>query len=323
MNENNAQEENKITRREFINRALSFVVRASGSWVIANIGLSAYFSVPEKDAQEPGHFNELIPLLIHGKKVQMIGVTHNLPTFIKHQDRIKQIIESAPFVLLEYFEEKEQKLAQPDLNIASLQPKSLTDHASSFYASVASVCAQEGKDIITVNPEGALSQEIEIFQLFGLSMGGSITTVEALIQKYKGAKVTRRQFLALACIIGFSALNWKSWIDSFKMIEAKTSGNIPQEKALTHGYNLLDWRDASTAQEVHNTVLKLDQEVPDQIPIPLFQGDGHSGMIFYAKDDQARAAKLALYPQFELTKRRVRRYRYNQLTRSWNMIDTI
>lgn len=300
----------ELTRREFVNQALIFVARTSGSWMLANLGLSVFFSKSvDEEVAKSGHFNEHTPIQILGKGFQMIGVTHNLPTFIEHQKRIEQIIQTSPFVLLEYFEKPEQKLGTAGLDTTTLRPKSLTDHASFFYAAVASVCAREGKDIITVNREGALSQEIEVFQLFGLAGGGSITAIEALIQKFKGEHITRRQFLTLTSILGFSALDWKSWGDYFKMMEEKTQEDTPQEKALLYGYNLLDWRDAATAQGVCKVIKRLGYEIDGLTSAPLFQGDGHSGMNFYIKNDRARKAKLALYPQFELTKKPIHRYR--------------
>lgn len=304
-----------ITRRNFLSEGAKFI-GASG---LASIGIPEMIFSAVDSATSRGDvkiiYETLPTTTIEDGHLTMVGVTHISQTFQQHKNDIRTRVRNAPFTFLEYFNKEDQKHPPQD------QPHS-------FFGGVGSICAQEEKDVIVVNPETANAQLIESFLLFGVPAGFVFSKLDTYLAELAAQSQTRRNFLKLS-LYAPSALTWASWIgvtkDMRNILEENGilhSSLTDKEKANILGWNLIDWRDLNTACGLIKAKERYADEWGHGNEAVIFQGAFHKGILEYIQNNELREAKSRLYLQYNLVGNyAVSRFRYDTQKNTWALYD--
>lgn len=150
--------------------------------------------------------------LDHGS-VKFLGVTHCLDTYVTHRAEFVKQIEQSSLVMFEYFGSSWFEQSRPAVPESYfLQPVPIFQDTEKFFQATARLCAQDGKDIIVVNPQNHPSQYVESLLTAGIVAG--LTSDEALRRiwdKFSQQKMDQRTFLRFGAA-GTAATVVSSWV---------------------------------------------------------------------------------------------------------------
>lgn len=268
------------------------------------------------------------PVDIMGSRLKLIGLSHTVQTFISYEDDVRGEVRRAPFVFAEYFGRELREHARPSLSnpqLKELASRNFFAYQGGFYIGLGKICAQEGKDIVVVNPQTNMSELVETYLMTGTPLGLIVTDVLKLVRRISGEPISRRSFLRLLGY-GASTLTWASYLELTRKIRAElgktgilSSGLSEWEQADILGWHLLDFRDLRTADGIEKTMVEFSSEVNGGQE-PLFQGRRHGGVREYLNDKELRLAKMLFYQDHNLvSENTVRRYTWNSRTESWGL----
>jgi len=314
-------------RRGFFADSLRFGGVALGASVAFSIGLTAAVESDIKNAErELGEAKDSYvphnPVEVSGKMVDLVGVSHIPSVFAEHEVDIRKRIKAShsPFIVLEAFSPAIQEIAHP---VKGKNKKRVSNHLSkkyppqiyeeytrNFFAGIASICAEEGKDILVVNPEAdyGLSQVPDAV-LDGVILPALVVTDLAQLWRRARKKplVSRRNALRTAGYAA-AAYNIASWVGDSK------------ESADPWRWNYIDWRDASSSLRLTEALHEIGSEIPENAVVPMFEGSFHSeGFLNYLKNPTLAANKTRFaYAHYNLTdKSAPSRYTYDKDREQW------
>lgn len=332
----------ELTRR----KVTHYMMGALGGIVVGALPLAEWFNPTNVDAggsirsaeidKRQNSYSELAPLRIERGQFQLIGVAHTPDTFNSYHRQISTKVKSSgKVVFLEYFDDeiirraeaKDRQVIEGDRN----------SNSEVFFASVARVCADEGKDIVVVNPQTYFSQLLDFQGIYGVTGALAYRDFKQLGDRLLKEKVSRRNFLKLPFSLGARALaygtvmprlaanatevdmarNFRGVLQQLGILKSDMSED---EQAHVMSFLMEDWRDVCSASGIEATFKKYEGEL-DKGVVPMFQGYWHNGMIEYLKNPKLRANKEVVYKSnYNLTgDRSVRRFSFRK--GKWEKVD--
>jgi len=324
---------NRFTRREFLKLLAIGSASAVATVIAPDVGLNI---LPAWEQPKP-EWQEGPPIPVAGSKIQLIGISHNAKFMDEkehpeYKDKIRDKIKGAPFVFLEYFDENIRPLALPTTPDENFQTSgSFGGSLNGFYEAVGKICAEEGKDVIVVNPDNTNSRYIASAVTAGLAAGSTTEWIWGKIGKRFKPKISRRDFLQMAF---FAPLieEVAIFIGAAKKIQKALSergiytSDLPEnERALILSWSFFDWRDTVSAKGIETAMQKYQDEIKSGSDPVAFNGKEHQGMAEYLKQPERRdALKEFLYKPYNATgETSVRRYHFDKRKNEWRLIDEI
>lgn len=315
--ERRAQEK---SRREFLGNVGAGVAALSGTGAAIGAGLAGNIN----DLSERTTAFEKVhdAVQVQGHPFRLIGILHTLPEFQKLEPKIRERIRKAPFVILEYFDPKYFKDSPSES--PQEQVEELKLQANRYFAAMGALCAEEGKDIVVVNPETPTARVMDTFLTFGLPVGAGY---KALSDVDNYTMTSRRGFLlgATALPLGAAALSELGVTRAIRDSREEPNSEHVQknERADIYGWHISDWRDLVTAKGVELASKAYGQEIQPGQEVPMYHGASHIGVIEYLKRPEFREEKEAGYVLHGLAGNlSLRRYHYDPVQRTWEESDT-
>lgn len=273
----------------------------------------------EFDTERAGLVREQGRAQVEGHDVRWMGVNHNQQTFEAHKEEIREQISEASAVVLEYFDDRIANVSRSDS--ADTELKNLPFSVERFFSLVAKVCAEEGKEIIVVNPDTAAARIFYVFVTIGFPMGLFMKVVGDLeAESQTAGKAAVEAILALPTIAswlteagGMSAL--RDYMEKKGLLRESHSEDI---KADLLGVHFQDWRDLTTAKGLTMVLKKFGSEYNPAKPITAYHGAAHDKTLEYLRDPDFRRQKAAIYGLHNLLgDMSARRYRFDASTNAW------
>ena len=260
------------------------------------------------------------PLNVNDHKINLVGLSHDYPTFVNHQQELKKIVSSAPFIILEYFNDKERDMT----TFSSTGEQSINgmNSTEAFFFLSGLTAIQYKKDIVLVNPEADSHKYMDSYLKFGIPAALVPSDIKNFIQRMQGKNSPRRDFLRVLGY-GASALTWLSQFDIYRHSQEMNKGKKQDEIDVGFRWNLIDFRDAVSAQSISTVLEKYSHEISNEQSIPVIQGAGHTAGVIKYLEEPASAYKMLGYTHFKLTSNPIRRYHYNQSSNNWTLVDKI
>jgi hypothetical protein len=281
---------------------------------------------------DPVRYEPMEPVVIRGQEFRMIGVTHTMPTFEEHRDELREAIRNAPYVFLEYFGKPMRDKAKPDTPYKAFWDHQTVDQESSnFYAAIGQICAEEGKDVIVVNPQTMDTNRIEAYLTVGLAAGLSVDmALDVIKDKLKTGKMSRRTFLKMA-LAAPAAMMYASYREATRslrsFLEDKqiiSSDLKPEEKAQIYSWYMQDWRDVRAATGYQAALERYAPENPQGQEIVAVNGAGHNGTLEYIKDPLTKSIKEKFYVHYDAWgDTSIRRFSFNRDASEWELREKV
>lgn len=289
----------------------------AGGAVAEAIGLLGGLAMGHQEGRL-GRFKDF-PARVGNTKLHFVGVDHTLATFRKSEEKIREQIREAPFVILEYFDSMTRAQAIPGANEDSV--RALPMDAQRFFAAVGKVCAKEGKDVVVVNPDSAAAHALHSLLLLGVPLGALFTLVN---MADKGDLKARHALLGSVAQVPTLA-TWLSEAGAVKALrsELEKNGHLPADTPKEHKADLLgthiwDWRDVVTAKGIARAEQLYHKELGNGKDMLSYHGIGHAGTIEYLEHPERREAKEKLYAVHNLLgDMTLRRYRFDTGLNEW------
>lgn len=327
------QEYPPLTRRDFLKELALFTFSSAGS---AFIFSELIFGMEEKGEltdEDLNSYEPLAPIEVEGKTFRLVGVFHTVQTLYQNQKDIRQRVEKAPFVFLECFDPEIRNLSLPMMS----DKEFFTSRARStflFFAGIGRACAQEGKDIIAVDPRTQAASWIEFYLLSGLPIGFLSSKFDdyfaGLVSRALRQPLSRRGLIKMPLYLPSAVLasSWSGVSRKARLAFEKTgilgSELSDQEKADLLGWSIFDWRDLSSANGLTRAIQLYKDEISQSQEIVMFQGSGHNGVIEYLKRPDLRRKKLRFYSHYNLLgDNSIRRYCYNSRENLWELKERV
>lgn len=268
------------------------------------------------------------PFLVGRMNLQIIGVSHIVPTFEAHQDDFVGYIQQTPFVVLEYFNDSMRELAKPDTSDDKLlTPSSAYQLVDNFFALLGRACARENKDIVVVNPHTLSSELLSSTFSYGLLAELALSDIENLRKKISGQMVNRRNFLRFfGYILGLTSL--ASEFDYTKPLRQRLeeehllpNSEISSEKqADLLGFYHQDWRDIQTAKGIKKISQVFNSELDEELLVPVIEGAWHNGKYEYLQNPLVAETKDKLYAAYNFVgNHSLRRYHFDNSANKWGL----
>lgn len=300
-----------------------FTIRSTLYTFLASLGVDALFlSSDYKSERYTPKYRTVEPFQVNGSRVSLIGVNHDVRTFLANREDLGVKIAGAHFVVLEYFNRSIQKLTNPEIfdqNIDKLT--SLNGLSDGFFGAVGMICREQEKDVYVVNPENWIIQTMDLFLLLGLPAELILTDLSNAVKRVMRKRVSRRNLLRLAGY-GSSALVWGSWYDALNHASITTDGYNEPLPVTSFRWNEVDFRDIKTALAIKKIIDKHSKEIPSHQSILVIQGSVHAdGVYKYLNDPNLGSLKQNLYPHYQIAAEPVYRYHYNG--KNWEVVEKI
>ncbi|MBI2327407.1 hypothetical protein HYU92_03715 [Candidatus Curtissbacteria bacterium] len=246
-------------------------------------------------------------------KVNLVGVAHSFWTAMEFQEEFRNLTSKAPFTVLEYFGEKEQRA----LEAGRINSSSLSDL---FFAFVGGISARQNKDIIVVNPETDEARFFDDLIKFGLPTALIASDAEHIFRKILQSQTQRRTVLKLFAYSAAS-LSWASQFDSYRQMQEFIEGKYLEEIQPGFRWNLVDFRDAISAKSISTVIEEYSGEIGREQEIPVIQGLMHTPGTKKYLEEPASALKMLGYAHFKHLSEPIRRYHYDTRTKKWQLVD--
>lgn len=221
-----------------------------------------------------------------------------------------------------------RRLATPDIpDDRLLKFSSASEAIDKFFSCIGRVCAQEGKDILVVNPQTIGSENVSGALTYGLLATLTVSDSLNIYKRVNKQSVTRNGFLrGLGYFVG--GISLASTLDFTRPLRKKleeygflsNSGISKDKQADILGFHHEDWRDIQTARGIEKVAQVFDAEVSDGRSVPVMQGSGHNGIYEYLHDSDGREAKTKLYAPYNFVGRHsIRRYSFDRSKNKWEL----
>jgi len=266
------------------------------------------------------------PIQVNGIGVREVGVVHIPPVFAAHEDDFRREIQQSKIVILEYFRDGIPQDATPKTTTEDLlaKNKKYTEYAKAFFSGLGRLCAEEGKDIIEVNPQSKPNIYLDFYLCHGLPR---------LVKSFGDAKENKNQRTLNRWTRGFSTLVQLSWTRALptgrRALEnagiLSPDDNLPDNaRANLVGYSVHDYRDIRTAEGIEFAVDRYKDELKQGDQILVIHGAMHNGVVEYLQQPKKRKLKRLVYPlHHALGDKTLRRYSYDQAAGSWSQTEKV
>lgn len=272
-------------------------------------------------------YQPLDPFPIHGTYLRVIGVFHTRETFADNVQDIRLRVQRAPVVFLEGFWDMIQKRARPGI-IVDQQWNDGYDRSTGvdFFSGIGRICAQEGKDIVVVNPENETLKLAELALEYGPTWGIMYSGISHLSRK----PMTRRGFLrymglGVTALITASKAGMTRKLRSALEAAGILSSDMPEnQQADILAWSSWDYRDLRSAEGVERVLKVFSNELIDHNEVVIFEGASHNGKLEYLKNPELRQLKMNFYRHYDLVDTdTIRRYTFNPSDNSWTLKQEI
>lgn len=321
-----AEQQRGISRRDFIRDAInvslsSFLVALNGWYDNSAHNLET----GSGRTPEPSVYVPLDPIPVLGTNIRVIGVAHSRSTLVKNIEDIRSRIQHSPFIFLEVFFDEIRDRARPGIGIDQIMHDRFDNYTSvKFFAGVGRICAEEGKDIIVVNPQNKQLEIIDKVIRFGLPGVVLGSSTASLVDVLRRRPMTRRRFLEYSVLCAASLVTASYWDFPRKLRNALDrrgllTTEVPEnEQADILSWSMLDYRDIRSSEGIETAIKLFRTEYFSQDEIAMFEGAGHNGKLEYLRDPKLREAKRLVYPHYNLVDTdTVRRYSFDPVANTW------
>lgn len=296
------------------------------------LGVDVQQKMSELAHSLPSELSTTGPIHVRGKQVLFMGVSHDMNTYIEYKESFREAIKQSPFVVLEYFNQEIREKALPTVTDTELNTyDSFNETAENFFSGLGKICAEEGKDVIVINPQMPGTERMELALTYGVSAGASIdvaATLLATLRQKVGNQIDRRNFFkVIGTVAAVYAFN--KWESNTRKLRGMLENNgilksdlSEKEKADILGWFHVDWRDVRAADGFESIAEVYKEEIGDQ-PFVSVNGSYHNGVTEYLQNPILRAAKRPLYLQYDvLGDTSIRRFRFDKEQNKWKQTDT-
>lgn len=316
-----AKRQEELSRRTFMTNSLAAGMTAFGTAGGIGAGMGGGIASMHEN-RRPGRFVEQAKVALDGRHVRWIGLDHTLQTFEANEPEIRKQVSESPFVILEYFQEQMRGRAKPDTSREEV--KKLVTVAEQFFASVGRVCAEEGKDVVVVNPDTPAAMLSYAFLAMGLPMGlilkafsdisnGTQTKEKALVES-----VLTLPIFAMYLTEAGGARAFRDYLDQ------EDGAPAMENKADAFGFSNSDWRDVVTAKGTRLALERYGQDADDTHPVTAYHGGLHYGTIEYLQKPELVREKERAYAGHNLIgDLSLRRYHFDRDSNSWAVADRV